>query len=188
MTNLKKLKVVLYAGILLVFSFSLFSPISCKNTTSPENEISEIKITVINECGVAVDIYVDKNFQFTVEYLESKTIRNLSLGDYEFEAKKKGTEIQLAFLSVELTEIVDFVWTLQSEASFHATNEYGETLNIYGDGDLLSDIGSPATLIIENVLYGVHLFEAKKVSDETTVASISIDFAENTAYFWTINK
>lgn len=188
MAELKKRKKIPHAGIILWLSIFLLAPISCKNTTSPENEISEIKITVINECGVAVDIYVDKNFQFTVEYLESKTIRNLSLGDYEFEAKKKGTDIQLAFLSVELTEIVDFVWTLQSEASFHITNEYGETLNIYGDDNLLNEIISPSTLIIENVPYGVHLFEAKKVSDGTIVDSISIDFAEIKAYFWTINK
>jgi hypothetical protein len=52
----------------------------------------------------------------------------------------------------------------------------------------LSEIGSPATLIIENVLYGEHLFEAKKVSDGTTAASITIDFTENKAYFWTIKN
>ena len=188
MTNLKKLKVVLYAGILLVFSFSLFSPISCKNTTGPDDGATTIRITVSNQCGVAVDIFIDKNFQFSVDYQESRTITDISLGEHEFEAKNKGTEIVLSYLTLELTQIADFVWTLQSEASFHATNEYGETLNIYGDGDLLSDIGSPATLIIENVLYGVHLFEATKVSDGTAVASISIDFAENTAYFWTIKK
>jgi len=44
------------------------------------------------------------------------------------------------------------------------------------------------TLIIENVLYGERQFEAKKVSDRTTVASIRTDFPENKAYFWTIKK
>jgi hypothetical protein len=80
------------------------------------------------------------------------------------------------------------VLTIISEASLHVANEYGESLNIYGDGNLLSEIGSPATLIIENVLYGEHLFEAKKVSDGTTAASITIDFTENKAYFWTIKN
>jgi hypothetical protein len=188
MAKLKKHKKILHAGVIFWLSIFLLATLSCKNTTGPDDNITEAKITVSNECGVAVDIYMDKNFQFSVEYLESKTIRNVSLGEHEFEAKREGTETLLSLLSVEITKLADFVWTIQSEASFHITNEYGESLNIYGDGDLLSDIGSPATLIIENVLYGVHLFEATKVSDGTAVASISIDFAENKAYFWTINK
>ena len=61
-------------------------------------------------------------------------------------------------------------------------------MNIYGDGELLSEIGSSGTLIVENVLYGEHLLEAKKESDGTLAASITIDFAENKSYFWTINK
>ncbi len=188
MANLKKHKKILHAGVFFWLSIFLLAPISCKNTTGPDDEITTAKITVSNECGVAVDIYMDKIFQFSVEYLESKTIQNLSLGEHEFEAKREGTEILLSYLTVELLEPSEYVLTIQSEASFHITNEYGESLNIYGDGDLLIDIGSPATLIIENVLYAEHLFEAKKVSDGSIVASISIDFAENKAYFWTINK
>jgi hypothetical protein len=188
MAKLKKRKKIPQAGIIFWLSIFLLAPISCKNTTGPDDNITEAKITVSNECGVAVDIYLDKNFQFSVEYLESKTIRNVSLGEHEFEAKREGTEILLSSLSVEITELADFVWTLLSEASFHVTNEYEEILNIHGDGDLLSEIDSTTTLIIENVLYGVHLFEATKVSDGTAVASISVDFAENKAYFWTINK
>jgi len=124
MANLKKHKKILHAGVFFWLSIFLLAPISCKNTTGPDDEITTAKITVSNECGVAVDIYMDKIFQFSVEYLESKTIQNLSLGEHEFEAKREGTEI----------------------------------------------------------------FEAKKVSDGSIVASISIDFAENKAYFWTINK
>lgn len=188
MAKFRKQKKILHSGVIFWLSIFLLAPLSCKNTTGPDDKITEAKITVSNECGVAVDIYMDKNFQFSVEYLESKTIRNVTLGEHEFEAKREGTETLLSYLTVELLEPSEYVLTIQSEASFHITNEYGESLNIYGDGDLLSDISSPATLIIENVLYGVHLFEATKVSDGTAVASISIDFAENKAYFWTINK
>jgi len=188
MAKLKKHKKRVHAGVIFWLSIFLLAPISCKNTTGPNDDQTEAKITVNNDCGVTVDVYMDKNFQFSVEYQESKTIRNVSLGNHEFEAKREGTETVLSSLSVELTETVDFVWTLQSEASIHVTNEYGETLNIYGDDNLLSEIGSSATLIVENVLYGVHLFEATKVSDGTAVASISIDFDENKAYFWTIKN
>jgi hypothetical protein len=179
-----------YPRIRFIFLLSIFllTVFSCKNTTGPENETAEINITVSNECGIAVDVYMDKNFQFSVEYLESKTIRDVALGDHEFEAKKKGTETLLSFLSVELTERVDFVWTLESEASLHVANEYGETLDIYGDDNLISDIDALGTLIIENVLLGEHAFKALRQSDQTEIASITIDFTENVPYFWTVKK
>jgi len=188
MAKLRKHKIIPHGGVIFCLSLFLLAAIGCKNTTSPDDGITTVRITVSNECGIAVDIYLDKNFQFSVNYQESRTITDISLGEHELEAKNKGTEIVLSYLTLELTEIADFVWTLLSEASFHVTNEYGESLNIYGDGDLLSEMGSPATLIIENILYGIRLFEAKKASDGTVVASISIDFDENKAYFWTINR
>ena len=188
MAKIKKQKKIPHAGIIFWLSILLLAPICCKSTSGPNDGITTITITVSNECGVALDIFMDNNFQFSVEYQESNNIPNVSLGEHEFEAKKKGTEVLMSYISVELTETTNFVLTILSEASLHINNEYGESLNIYGDGDLLSDIGSPATLIIENILYGEHLFEAKKVSDGTEVASISIDFAENKAYFWIINK
>ena len=188
MVKLKKRKKIPHAGIIFWLSFFLFTLISCKNPTSPDDGSTTARMTVSNDCGVAVDIFMDKTFQFSVEYQESEIIQNISVGQHEFEAKNKDTEIVLSNVTVDLFEPRDYVLTIIGEASFHVSNEYGESLNVYGDGDLLSDIGSPGTLVIENVLYGVHLFEAKKVSDGTAVASISVDFAENPAYFWTINK
>jgi hypothetical protein len=162
--------------------------IGCKNTTGPTEEQTTASITADNDCGIALDIFMDSIFQFSIDFEESRTIADISLGEHEFEAKSKGTETVLSYLSVELLEPSGYVWTIISEASLHITNEYGESLNIYGDGDLLSEIGSPATLIIESVLYGERFLEAKKVSDGTLAASVTIDFAENKAYFWTINK
>jgi hypothetical protein len=187
MTKFKSRKNMLFAGIVFGIGLYLLASTGCKNTTSPEDSTSGIIVTVKNECGVAVDIYLNKNFQFAVEYLDSNTINNVSLGLHEFEAKKKGTEILLSYLKVEIFEKLNYTLTIESEASFHITNKYGETLSIYGDGELLSDIGSQGTLIIENVLYGEHLFRAT-ISDGTEVASIRLDFDENKPYLWTISK
>lgn len=161
---------------------------ACKNTAGPDNELTAAWITVNNDCGIAVDIYMDNGFQFSLEYQENKTITDIALGNHDLESKKKGTDTLLSYLSVELTQKIEFVWTLESEASFHVTNDYGESLEIYGDGDLLSDIGDLGTLIIQNVLYGEHAFKALRQSDGTEIASITIDIAENKAYFWTIEK
>lgn len=188
MVKVSSQKKISCAGILLWMSIFLLAPIGCKSPNSPEEGRTTARMTVNNDCGVAVDIFMDKNFQFSIEYQESNTIQNISVGEHEFDAKKKGTEIVLSNVTVNLLGPRDYLLTIISEASLHISNEYGESLNIYGDGNLMSEIGSPATLIIENILYGEHLFEAKKVSDGTVVASISIDFVENKAYFWTIKK
>lgn len=187
MAKSKKKSNIPFAGILIWLGIIVLASISCKSPTSPE-EILQVNITVRNECGVAVDIYMDGNFQFSVEYLSSNTIQNVPLGSHELEAKKKGTETVLSYLSVEIFENLNFVWTILSEASLHISNEYEETLSIYGDGDLLDEIDSPGTLIIQNIFYGEHSFEARRSSDSTVVASTTINFDENKAYFWTISK
>lgn len=187
MTKFKNKKNILFAGIVLGMGICLLALTNCKNATTPDDLTSGIIVTVKNECGIAVDIYLNKNFQFTIEYSDSNNINNVSLGLHEFEAKKKGTEIILSYLKVEIFEKINYTWTIESGASFHITNEYGETLSIYGDDDLLSDIGFQGTLIIENVIFGEHLFRAT-TSDGTEVASIRLDFDENKPYLWTISK
>ena len=76
MTKRGKLKIILDSGVTIWLSLFLLVFICCKNPTSPESEKTEINITVTNECGVAVDIYMDNNLQFSVEYQESRTIQN----------------------------------------------------------------------------------------------------------------
>lgn len=188
MAKLKNHKKRTYAGIIIGLGIIILASISCKNPHGPEDENSQANIIVINDCGVALDIYMNENFQFSIEYKDRSTISNLSLGLYKFEAKKKGTEIEIMSLSVELFEAIDYEWTIQSSANLHISNEYGETLNIFVDGNLVSDVDSQGTLIIQNILLGERLLEAKRPEDSAVVASITIDISENEDYFWTISK
>ena len=183
----KKRKILHLFGIVFTIGIFLLASTACRNVTTPDDLTEEIIITVQNDCGIAVDIYMDKNFQFKIEYSESNTINNVSLGLHEFEAKKKGTETLLSYLQVDIYEKTNYTWTILSEASLHVTNAYGETLSIYEEGELLSDIGAQGTLVIENILYGEHLFRAT-TSDGTEVASLSLVMDENKPYLWTINK
>ena len=188
MTEHKKHKKYPRGGVIFWVSIFLLTLYSCKNTTSPDDTNAVASVTVSNECGIAVDVYMDQIFQFSLDYQESRTIVDISLGGHEFESKKKGTETQLSFLSVEIAERGEFIWTLQSEASLHVTNSYGETLDIYGDGELLSDIDALGTLVIENVLLGERVFRANLHSDGSEVATLTIEMDENKPYFWTITK
>lgn len=179
---------ILTIGIITLLGIFLFVSVNCKNPTSPDDGTSQATVIVINDCGIALDIYMDGNFQFSVEYSNTNTIRNVSLGLHEFVAKNKGTELVIMSISVEIQKSIDFEWTIESSASLTISNEYGETLSIYGDGSLLDDMDSPGILIVQNILLGEHLLEAKRPSDGTIVASITFDFAENKEYFWTITK
>lgn len=188
MAKFKNQKKRMYAGFIIGLGIIILASISCKNPHGPDDETSQANIIVINDCGVALDIYMNGSFQFSVEYKDRSTIRNLSLGSYEFEAKKKGTEIEIMSLTVELLAAIDYEWTIQSSANLHISNEYGETLSIFGDGNLLSDVDSPGILVIQNILLGERLLEAKRPSDSAVVASTTIDISENKNYFWTISK
>ena len=187
MAKFKNQKKRIYAGIIICLGIIILASISCKSPAGPDDVTTESDITVINDCGVALDIYMDGNFQFSIEFEDQKTIRNLSLGLYEFEAKKKGTEIVIMSLSVEFLEANDYEWTIQSAASLHMSNEYGETLSIFVDGNFVDDVDSPGVLILQYILLGEHLIEAKRPGDSAVAASITIDIYENKSYYWTIS-
>lgn len=188
MVKFIKQKKMLYAGIISWLGIFILVSISCKSPTGPNAGTSVINITVSNECGVAVDVYMDGNFQFSIENLGNNILVNVSLGVHELEAKKKGTETLVVSFSVDIYETKEYEWTILSAARLTISNEYGETLSIFGDGDSLGDMDSPGTMIIHEIPYGEHLFEAKRPSDSTKVTSISIDFVENKEYLWTISK
>jgi len=187
MAKFKRLEKMPYAGIIIWLGIFMLASISCKNPTSPD-ETSEANIIVKNECGVALDIYMDGNFQFSVEYQDSNTIRNVSLAIHDFVAKKYGTETEIMYLSVEIFNYINYEWTILSSASLSISNEFGETLSIYQDDYFLIDIDSPGVLLIQSILLGKRLMEAKRPSDDTVAASITIDIGENKEYSWTISK
>ncbi len=177
-----------YAGMIVGLGIFMLASISCKNPAGPDNENLKANIIVINDCGVALDIYMDGNLQFSVEYQASKIIYSVSLELHELVAKIKGTETEIMSISVELYEAINYEWTVQSSATLSISNEYGETLSIYVDGNLQNDIDDQATIIFEHFPYGEHLLEALRTSDKVKVASTTVNIDENIEYLWTISK
>ncbi|MFW6124338.1 MAG: hypothetical protein ACOC5G_03870 [Acidobacteriota bacterium] len=175
-------KMIVWVGILMVAS------LSCENPTSPDQESTYATITVGNVCGAALDIYMNGTFQFSVEYLESNVITNLSKGTYELEAKKKNTEMQVSSQTFEISQLFDYIWTVQSSAIITIKNDYGETLSIYTDGEYKDDLKDQNSMLLQNVPFGEHLLEAFKPTDETKVSSTTVNIDENITYTWTISK
>ncbi len=187
MVKTNKQKTIFYVGMIVWLSLFMLVSISCKNPTGPDKN-STANIIVINDCGVALDIYMDGNLQSSVEYLDSITISNVSLELHELVAKKKGTETEIMSLSVELFDAINYEWTIQSSASLQISNEYGETLSIYIDSDLIEDIDDQSVILFEHFPYGEHLLEAVRPSDEVKVASTTVDVEESITYSWIISK
>jgi len=183
--NLKNKKKLWAPGIIVLLGIFMCSMISCKSPEDPALVISA-NIFVSDECGLALDVYMNGDYQFSLEYLYYDVIKNVSSGVHEIVAKKKDAE------EVIVTEIVNvtasgeiWVW-IKYSASLKIVNEYGETLNIYTNGSLQGELEDKESQIFDNVPYGEHVLEVSKTSDNTFVASVTINVLEEKEYTWTI--
>lgn len=158
----------------------------CQNPTSPDEE-TQPYITVRNSSGIALDIYMDGTFRFSLENDTYDYIENVTPGTHLLEAKKKDTDSLVKSMTAEISEDFSYTWTITSNATLKITNNYGETLDIYGDGQFKSEIADQAEITL-NIPYGEHLLEAKERGGSTVVASTTIEIDEDIIYPWVIRK
>jgi hypothetical protein len=92
MSKLIKLKKIRTAAILTVTGILLLCLMSCKNSTTPENDYVEANVIVTNECGLGADVHLDGNFQFSLDNGNNATIERVVQGTHTFEAYVTGTE------------------------------------------------------------------------------------------------
>jgi hypothetical protein len=176
---------ILTAGTIIILGIFLFATTGCKSPENPQTEIIA-NIFVSNECGLALDIYSDGVYQFSLEFLHYDIIESVSSGVHEIVAKEKDTEEAFATQVVNITESKDHWVTFLYTASIKVVNEYGEALNIYTNGSLQGELGDGENQVFTNVPYGDHVIEASTVSDNTLVASVTISVVEEKEYTWTI--
>jgi len=176
----KTTKIYLPVGLGLL----LVSLLGCKNATTDELPAT---LLVNNECGVAVDVFMDGIFEFSLDNNEYNTILDVTIGTHPLVAKKKGTETLVHEDTAEITSLQNYVWTVLSSADLTITNAYGETLTIIGDGDVQGALSDGASNTLGRIPYGEHNMEAK-TQDDTVVASLTIFIEENKEYIWTISK
>ncbi len=183
---IKKIKKARIAGTVIWLGVLLIALVGCKNNTTTEDP-PQANIIVSNECGIAIDVFMNGNYKFSLEYWQFNTIENVALGTHELVSKWKGTEKLVLSDPVDISTLTEHVWTVRSLADLTISNEYGETLNIYGDGTLQGDIDDGTAETLASLPYGNHVMEARKL-DDTVVASITILIEENIGYFWTITN
>jgi len=144
-------------------------------------------ITVSNECGLAIDVFFNNVFQFSLEYEATRSVEELDDGTYELEARRKGTGEFVASETLDVIFNRIYTWYVYSSASIKVINNYGETLSIYGDDIFSGNIEDQADATMDNVPYGDRKLEAK-TSDDTIVATTTISILVDIEYEWTINK
>lgn len=173
----------LFAAVSLILSVIFACSItSCK---SPIDDI-KANISVSNEYGLEIDVYMDGIFQFSLEFLNLATIEDVLEGVHEIVAKKKGTGEVITTEIVNVTAFGEIWVSILSAASIKVANRYGEALNIYTNGSFQGELGDELNQIFPNAPYGEHVLEASKASDNTLVASTVIDIIEEKEYTWTI--
>jgi hypothetical protein len=168
-------------GISLVVCAFMVGMIGCK----ADPPLSDIEVS--NECGAAIDVYMDGIYQFFLEYGFIKTVEDVEWGTYTFEARRNptGEFVTSEDLSVRMNEILK--WRVWSSADIKITNNYGEKLRIFGDNVYVGELEDQTSSIMEHVPYGDRKLEAK-LSDDTVVASTTISVLENIIYKWTVEK
>jgi hypothetical protein len=176
-------KFLTVSGVIFL-GFFLCSTTGCKSPESPEDISANIFVS--NECGLEIDVYMDGVFHFSLEFLYYEVIEDVSGGSYEIVAKKKDTVEVLSSNTVNVNADGDYWVSILSAASINVINEYGETLNIYTNGNLQGELDDGENQVFTNVPYGDHILEASKVSDNFLVATTDISVTEAKEYTWTI--
>lgn len=182
---MKKIKSVTKSGAVIGLGILLLVLFGCKNATTEDP--SQADIIVSNECGIPIDVFMNGDFQFSLDNWEFNTIENVALATHELLAKWKGIEKVVLTDQVNISSLTEHVWTVRSLADLIISNEYGETLNIYGDGALQGDIEDGESETLQSIPYGPHVMEARKL-DNTVVATVTIVIEENKEHTWTISN
>ncbi len=175
-------KIGLSLGIIFLICAIFLGMGGCKQVIIPDGII-----TVSNECGVAIDFFLDGEMMFSLDYEQTQSVENLLNKQYELEARRKGTG---EFVAGDLVDVIFnriFTWSVLTSADINIINNYGATLGLYGDGEYSGTIEDQADVILEHVPYGDHILEAR-TTEETVVATTTISVLVDITYVWTINK
>lgn len=156
----------------------------CKSATSPESTLSSI--VVYNYCGATVTPYLDGTAQAEIGNGGSATIGSVTAGSRLIEVKKTDDGLLILTKTLDIAASSTAYVTVEGGASVRVTNQYGEILSIYGDNFYVGDIGDQITQRILKVTFGTHVYQAKKKSDATVVAELTIDVTDLSEHVWTI--
>lgn len=172
----------------LVGVISLITP-GCKSPESPDSggSVTVATVTVTNEYGEALDIYLDGIFQFVLAHEEDNEIEDISLDAHRLEAKKVGIDQVVDWYDFEITAAGDYFWIVDDPSDINVVNSSGVTLKIYMNEQYQFDLADEENRWILDVSRGEYLMRADKAEDGSEYASNTIVVTQNKNYTWEIN-
>ncbi len=182
----KKLGLILpLAGLALLLVLSLPG---CKNSTSSDTSdtttTTVARILVTNSYGKTLQIFMDGNAQFTLTNGNGATITNVAIATHTMTAKTEdGTLVDTT--TIDVTTLIDYSYLID-RPDINVTNNFGETLRIYYDNVYQFTIVDDENRWLIGVNLASHFLKATRVTDDSEVASITINVSQNKDYTWTI--
>jgi hypothetical protein len=169
-------------GVAVLICVLIVGFYGCKKRVIPPSQI-----TVSNECGVTIDVYMDGVYQFLIFDGFTKTIKDIEWGTYTLEAWWNGTGELIDSEEFDIRFSEEFLWHIWSSAHIQVTNNYGVTLSIYGDDVHVGDLEDQEISFMENVPFGDHQLEAR-LEDGTVVETNTVTVDKQVTYVWKIEK
>jgi hypothetical protein len=173
--------------LLALMAILAFSWLGCKSPTSPGGGgEADIVITNDYEEGIIVDIYMDGEFKFSLDFKMTIEIDNVSLDEHTLEARVHATDAFIDSETIDVLEYTDYYWTVDDPPDIKVINQFDKSLQIFMDGVYQFDLARKEGRWIINVAYGERFLMAVGADDGREVASTTIRVKENTDYSWTI--
>jgi len=172
------------AGLMILLAVSLPG---CKSSTSTDTDTTtttQARILVANSYGQTLEIFMDGTSQFTLTNGNGGTISNVSLSTHTMEAKLAGGQV-IDTTTLEVTAYSDYSYTID-RPDINVTNAFGETLKVYYDNVYQFTLVDDENRWIIGVSLASHFLRATRASNESEVASVTLNVAQNKDYSWTI--
>lgn len=170
--------------ITVMLGLFLISFISCSSSTGPE--VTESATLMIrNNTGVTIDVYINGNLESSMEDGLSNIVDIFALGTYAVKATINGTDTVLSQREIDVVDFGNYVWSVTSPVTINVINQYGEMIQIFGNGVFVENVEADSSLLLTDVKFGDHTLEAK-TADGTVVATENYNITEIQHYTWTI--
>lgn len=157
---------------------------ACKSPYQPD--AGEADIVIINDYGADLNIYLNGEFLYVLEYNRSTEIDNVAFGVYYFEARTIESDEFVDSHELDVKVRSDYAWLIDDPPDINVINEFGVDLQIFMDGEYQFEIVDEENRWILDVAYGEHLLKAIRTADGAAVASITVNVDEDADFSWTI--
>jgi hypothetical protein len=164
----------------------LFLGAACKSPVTPKD--GEADIIIVNDYGVALNIFMNGEYLYPLNHNQSVEIDNLKFGVYNFEARVIDTDEIVASKEVDVTSRDDYTWLIDDPPDINVINDLATDLNIYLDGEFQFLLLDEENRWILDVSFGEHFLSAVRAADGRELASVTVTVEDATDYEWTIKE